>query len=260
MNLLTPEQIEVLDTSLKPKPIEITRQTLLSDLETLLRKGFTTTNAGGFFFIPYLMELEASSCCQLLCPSKKDGIPAERLALQMIFESIFGYRKGIRSIDPVSQYDFAVLSGLPFLCSPSTEYRFLTEIPMERSNEFQITIGKRLIERGRISGGSEIVNLDGHSIPLYTRKEMKASYLSKEKNYGKAIRTFYTQDQESRKPLFVKAFYSGTTASQATAPIVEGTQEVLGQPFLCVTDKEWYVASLLEEMDKLWEESKKFLN
>ncbi len=36
---------------------EITRQSIHTDLQALLKRGFTTTHAGGFFFIPYLMEL-----------------------------------------------------------------------------------------------------------------------------------------------------------------------------------------------------------
>jgi len=94
--------------------------------------------------------------------------------------------------------------------------------------------------------------MDAHSIPLYSRKEMKASYISQEKIYGKAIRAFYTQDQERGKPLFVQACYSGTTAGQATPALVEATQAILGGTFLSVTDKEWYIAQLLEYLDKIY--------
>jgi len=102
--------------------------------------------------------------------------------------------------------------------------------------------------------------MDGHSIKLFSRKEMKASYLSKDKTYGKAIRTFYTQDQaskkplfakvaysgatvtfytqdqSSKKPLFAKAAYSGATVAQVTPQLVEANKEILGGPFLTVND------------------------
>jgi len=55
--LLTPEVIEILDASMKPKRIEVTRQSIQAQLQALLRRGFITTHAGGFFFIPYLMQL-----------------------------------------------------------------------------------------------------------------------------------------------------------------------------------------------------------
>ena len=230
--------------------MEISRHSIQSDLQELLRKGFTTSCAGGFFFIPYLQELDIHSLLGKLCPSKREGIPPDRIALQLIFEALFGYTRGIRTVDPISQADFGALSGLPFLCSPSTEYRFLTGIPTESSEQFQISLGHRLLELGHI--GDKIVNMDAHSIPLYSRKEMKASYISQEKIYGKAIRAFYTQDQERGKPLFVQACYSGTTAGQATPALVEATQSILGGTFLSVTDKEWYVAQLLEYLDKIY--------
>jgi len=140
-----------------------------------------------------------------------------------------------------------LLSGLPFICSASTEYRFLVESTTERSEAFQKHLGKRLIQLDYVKG--EVLNMDGHSIKLFSRKDMKASYLSKDKAYGKAIRTFYTQD--SKRPLFVKVAYSGATVAQVTPHLVEANREILGSPFLSVNDKEWFIGSLLEQLDKI---------
>jgi hypothetical protein len=247
--LLTPETIEILDSSLKPKRVEITRQSIQAELEALLKRGFTTTHAGGFFFIPYLMELGLYDALGNLSAPKTTGIPTEKIALQLIWEPLFGYAKGIRTVDPVSQTDFGALSGFPFICSASTEYRFLAESTIERAEQFQKDMGKRLAHLGYISG--DVINMDGHSIKLFSRKEMKASYLSKDKTYGKAIRTFYTQDQVSKKPLFAKAAYSGATVAQVTPHLVEANKEILGGPFLTVNDKEWFIGSLLDQLDKI---------
>jgi len=110
-------------------------------------------------------------------------------------------------------------------------------------------MGKQLLNLGYITG--DVINMDGHSIKLFSRKEMKASYLSKDKAYGKAIRTFYTQDQASKKPLFAKAAYSGATVAQVTPQLVEANKEILGAPFLTVNDKEWFIGSLLDQLDKI---------
>jgi len=247
--LLTPEAIEILDASMKPKRIEVTRQSVQADLEALLRRGFTTTHAGGFFFIPYLMELGLYKTFGQLSVPKTTGIPTEKVALQLVWEPLFGYVKGIRAVDPVSQADFGALSGLPFICSASTEYGFLAESTIERSEAFQKHMGKRLVHLGYVTG--DVLNMDGHSITLFSRKEMKASYLSKDKVYGKAIRTFYTQDQATKKPLFAKAAYSGATVAQVTPHLVEANKEILGGPFLSVCDKEWFIGSLLDQLDKI---------
>lgn len=247
--MLTPETIEILDSALKPKSIEVTRQSIQTDLQALLKRGFTTTHAGGFFFIPYLMELDLYKTLPTLSARKTTGIPNEKVALQLIWEPLFGYRKGIRTVDPVSQIDFGALSGLPFICSASAEYRFLSQSSVEGAENFQKSMGKRLNCLGYING--DVINMDGHSIKLFSRKEMKASYLSKDKTYGKAIRTFYTQDQASKKPLFAKVAYSGATVAQVTPELVEANKEILGGSFLTVNDKEWFIGSLLEQLDKI---------
>lgn len=247
--MLTPETIEILDNALKPQAIEVTQQSIQTDLQALLKRGFTTTHAGGFFFIPYLMQLDLYKALPTISAHKTTGIPNEKVALQMIWEPLFGYRKGIRQVDPVSQTDFGALSGLPFICSASTEYRFLSESYIEGTEDFQKSLGKRLKQLGYISG--DVINMDGHSIKLFSRKEMKASYLSKDKTYGKALRTFYTQDQASKKPLFAKVAYSGATVAQVTPQLVEANKEILGRPFLSVNDKEWFIGSLLEQLDKI---------
>jgi hypothetical protein len=218
-------------------------------LEGLLKRGITTTHAGGFFFIPFLQALDVYPWLAELSAPKTTGIPNEKVALQLIWEPLFGYSRGIRSVDSVSQADFGALSGLPFICSPATEYRFLIESTIERSERFQKQLGQRLVDLGQVSG--QVLNLDGHSIKLYSRKEMKVSFLTKEKAYGKAIRTFYTQDQDSKKPLFAKVAYSGTTVTQVTPQIIEANKEILNHSFLCVSDKEWFIGDLLDQLDKI---------
>ena len=216
-------------------------------MTSLLKKGLTTTHAGGFFFLPYLLQLQAHRLSALLGPPKQTGIPTERLALGIVFESLFGFVAGIRAVDSVSRADFGLLAGLPFLPAPSTQYRFIQNVPTQDSLRFQVALGQRLVELGQIRPGFP-VNVDGHSIKTYSRKEMKLSFITKEDRYGKAIRTFYSQDQQSKKPLIALAAYSGTTVSQATHQLAHLTQELLGQSFLMVADKEWYCGQLIQEL------------
>lgn len=84
--MLTPEPVEVLDGSMKPKRIEVTGQSIRTNLEALLERGFTTTHAGGFFYISYLMELGLYESLGDLASPKTTGIPNEKTALQMVWE------------------------------------------------------------------------------------------------------------------------------------------------------------------------------
>ena len=66
---------------------------------------------------------------------------------------------------------------------------------------------------------------------------MKQSFITQEDRYGKAVRTFYTQDQASKKPLMALAAYSGTTVSQVTHHLAALTRAILGRDFLMVAEK-----------------------
>lgn len=216
-------------------------------MTALLQRGLTTTSAGGFFLIPYLLQLGTSELVASLGPAKHEGLPQERLALGLVFESIFGYTAGIRTVDTVSRADFGLLAGLPFLPSPSTQYRFLQNIAVQDSLDFQTALGTRLVALGQITPGHPI-NVDGHNMKTYSRKAMKHSFITQEERYGKAIRTFYTQDQASKKPLIALAAYSGTTVSQVTRRLATLTRTILARDFLMVADKEWYCGQLIQDL------------
>jgi hypothetical protein len=197
--------------------------------------------------MPYLLQLGVFDLVASLGPPKPDGLPKESLALGLVFESIFGYTAGIRSVDTVSRADFGLLAGLPFLPSPSTQYRFLQAVSCHSALDFQVTLGKRLVTLGHITPGQP-VNVDAHNIKTYSRKAMKPSFITQEAHYGKAIRTFYTQDQASKKPLIALAAYSGTTVSQSTRQLATLTRTLLERDFLMVADKEWYCGQLIQDL------------
>src|SRR4029434_7923188 len=77
---------------------------------------------------------------------------------------------------------------------------------------------------------------------------MKHAFITQEDRYGKAIRTFSTQDQASKKPLIALAAYSGPTVSQGTHRLATLTRTILGRDFLLVADKEWDCGQLMQEL------------
>jgi hypothetical protein len=82
----------------------------------------------------------------------------------------------------------------------------------------------------------------------YSRKAMQQSFLTQEERYGKAIRTFDTQDQVSKKPLMALAASSGTTVSQVTRRLAGVTRAILGRDFLLGADKAWDCGPLLQDL------------
>ena len=175
--LLAKEEINILDGTCQPRARVVTRHDIAHDVTALLTRGLTTTSAGGFFFIPSLLQLGAHDLAATLGPPKHEGLPKERLALGLVFESIFGYTAGIRTVDTVSRADFGLLAGLPFLPSPSTQDRFLHAVPVKDALEFQTALGRRLVARGQVTLGHP-VNIDGHNMKMYSRKAMKHSFIT----------------------------------------------------------------------------------
>ena len=245
--LLAKEEIEVLGSPCQPRPRVVTRHDIEHDLTALLKRGLTSTSAGGFFFIPSLLQLGAYDLVASLGPAKHEGLPKEHLALGLVFESIFGSTADMRAVDTVSRADFGLLAGLPFLPSPSTQYRFLQSVSVQSALDFQTALGQRLVALGHVTPGHP-VNVDAHNMKTYSRKAMKHAFITQEDRYGKAIRTFSTQDQASKKPRIALAAYSGTTVSQIPCRLASLTRDVLGRDFLLVADNEWYCGQLIQEL------------
>ena len=113
--------------------------------------------------------------------------------------------------------------------------------------DFQTALGRRLVALGHVTPGHP-VNVDAHNIKTYSRKAMKHSFITQEDRYGKAVRTFSTQDQTSKKPLIALAAYSGTTVSQVTRRLAMLTRAILERDFLMVADKAWYCGQLIQDL------------
>ena len=165
----------------------------------------------------------------------------------LVFASIFGDTAGLRAVDTVSRADCGRLAGLPLLPSPSTQYRFLQDVPVKRALEFQSALGRRLVALDQVTPGHP-VTIDGHHVKTYSRKAMPHACITQEGRDGKAIRTFDTQDHVSKKPRIALAASSGTTVSQGTHRLAGLTRAIRGRDFLLVADKAWYCGQLIQDL------------
>jgi hypothetical protein len=197
--------------------------------------------------MPSLLQLGAYDRAAALGPAQHEGIPQERLAWGLVFASIFGSPAGLRAVDTGSRADFGLLAGLPLLPSPSTPYRFLQDVPVKSALEFQPALGRRL---GVLDQGTpgHPVNIDGHNVKTDSRKAMQHAFMTQAGRYGKAIRTFYPQEQASKKPRMALAASSGTPVSQVTQRLAGLTRDILGRDCLLGADKAWYCGPLLQEL------------
>ena len=138
------EKIEILDGACKPRPRLVTRHDIDRDVTTLLKRGLTTTSAGGFFFLPYLLQLGACGPVASLGPTKHEGLPPGAPCLGPRLRVDFrlhGRYPRCRYGEPRRLWS---PRRPPFLPSPSTQYRFLQDVPVQESLGLFRALRKRL--------------------------------------------------------------------------------------------------------------------
>jgi hypothetical protein len=118
---------------------------------------------------------------------------------------------------------------------------------VQDSLDFQTALGQRLVGLGQIPLDHP-VNVDAHHMKTYSRKAMQHAFMPQEDRDGKAIRTFYPQDQTSKKPLIALAASSGTTVSQGTHRLAPLPRTIRGRDFLLGADTEWDCGQLMQEL------------
>jgi hypothetical protein len=72
---LAKEEIGILDGACKERNVVVTRHGIEHEVSALLKRGLTTTSAGGFFFIPYMLQLRANDLLAPLGAAKQQGYP-----------------------------------------------------------------------------------------------------------------------------------------------------------------------------------------
>jgi len=112
---------------------------------------------------------------------------------------------------------------------------------------FQTALGQRLVPLGHVTPGPP-VHVEAHHMKPYSRKAMQPSLITQAERYGKAVRTFSTQDQASTKPRIALAAASGTTVSQATRRLAPLTRPLLTRDLGMVADKAWDCGQLRQEL------------
>jgi hypothetical protein len=239
--------MDILDGTCQPRARVVTRHDLAPDVTALRTRGLTTTSAGGCGVLPALLHLGAHDLAATLGPPTHEGLPKERLALGLVFASIFGSTAGLRTVETVSRADVGPLAGLPLLPSPSTPSRVRHAVPVQDALECQTALGRCLVARGQVTPGHP-VPIDGHTMKTDARKAMHHAFLPQEDRYGTAIRTCSTQDQASQKPLRALAAYSGTTVSQVTHRLADLTRAILGRDVLMVADNAWDCGQLIQAL------------
>lgn len=169
-----------------------------------------------------------------------------RLALQLVHESALAV-SGVRRSRSLSQKGFELANGLPFVGSDQAVHTLLEALPVARSRQLQIELGRLRRAAGHFS--PRLVALDPHRLRSYSRRQMRRRVLSGGEPPRKALQTFFCFDVEAQQPLALTLASSSRSVAQATPELLEMLHEILApdcEPVLLLADAEHFSAALFQ--------------
>jgi hypothetical protein len=224
-------------------PDEIERE-----LDKVLKNGFHTFYGGSFLLIPYLLQLGIMEKVDVLKVEKQSGIPVEKAVLALLHLGIVG-KKRISRVGAVKDQGFVVFAGLGMMPDSSFFHNFLDEVKTSDAEQFNIVCSKRFKEMGLFKG--RIVNLDRHFMGYFGKKKIGKDKHPTRNISMKGVNASFTHDQETGDPIFVRADYPGLKPEEVAIPVLNTTEEIIGDEMEMVVFDKWFsVGSLLNYIDK----------
>jgi hypothetical protein len=169
-----------------------------------------------------------------------------RLAMQLLNERALCVR-GIRENRTMSQKGFELANGLPFIATDAAMHDVLESHSIADGQRLQIALGKIRQTLGHFAG--QILAIDPHRIPSYSKRQMIRRQKDKESKPSKMAQTFFCLDAETKQPLCFTTASSARTVTQATPQLLKMMAEILklnGKAPLVMADNEHYTVELFD--------------
>ena len=186
----------------------------------------------------------------LLCAfSGRDRSRVEpRLALQLVHEAALGV-SGVRARRALSQKGFELANGLPFVASDQAVHELLEPLPVERSRQLQIELGRLRRAAGHFR--PRLVAIDPHRLRSYSQRQMRRRAWRPGQAPVKALQTFFCFDVDACQPLVFTLASSARSVAQATPELLEMLDQILepaAEPVLLLADAEHFSAELFQHV------------
>lgn len=213
----------------------------------LLEKGFYTSYGGAFLLLPYMLALNLEKLISALEIVKERGISTLQSVLALLFLALIG-KKRVSKMEKLKDYGIAILAGFSKLPSKSYFHEFLDSIAKAKAEAF-IVVSAKAFEKLGIYGG-RIVNLDRHFMGYFGECRVGKDKHPTRNISMSGVNAFFTQDQETGNPVFVRVEYPGLCPEEIALPMLEVTREILPELEKAVFDKWFSVGALLDYLDK----------
>jgi hypothetical protein len=169
-----------------------------------------------------------------------------RLALQLIHESALCVA-GVRADRCLSQRNFQLVNGLPWLASDAAVHELLNTRSVIQCQRLQIALGK--LRRASDHFQARVLAIDPHRVRSHSKRHMQKRRDDDVSVPTKVAQTFFVLDVDTGQPVCFSTGTSARTATNAAKELLHLAAAVLdpkpGQ-ILVVADAEHFTVELLD--------------
>jgi hypothetical protein len=169
-----------------------------------------------------------------------------RLAMQLVNERALCVT-GIREKRTVSQKEFELVNGLPFIATDPAIHNLLDSHSVADAQRLQIALGKIRQTFGHFSG--KVLAIDPHRLKSYSKRQMVIRQKDRDSKPTKMAQTFFCLDTETKQPICFTTASSARTVTQATPELLTLTGDILklkDERPLVMADNEHYTVKLFD--------------
>ena len=168
--------------------------------------------------------------------------------MQMVHEAALCI-SGLRDQRCLTQNDFALLNGLGGVASDPAVHALLNSREVSCSQATQVALGRIRRSLGHFHGS--LLAIDPHRLVSYSQRRMRLRKAGPRAAAGKTLQTFFCLDAGTSEPVCFTTGSAARTVSQATPPLLEMAQQILGPAAtgaLVMADTEHFTANLLDHV------------
>ena len=173
-----------------------------------------------------------------------------RLAMQLVHEAALCIT-GLREQRCLTQQDFNLANGLPFVASDPAIHDLLNAHSVAEAQGLQVAFGRIRRSRGHFLG--KLLAVDPHRLTSYTNRHGRRRQAGPNARARKTVQTFFCLDADTAQPVCFTTGSPARTVTHATPELLERVQEILGPQAdgaLVVADTEHHCAELLDHVSE----------
>lgn len=156
---------------------------------------------------------------------------------------------GLREQRSLTQQDFNLANGLPFVASDRAIHDLLNAHTIAEAQRLQTAFGR--IRRSRRHFQGQLLAVDPHRLTSYSKRAMRRRRGSPHGAPRKTAQTFFCLDANTHQPVCFTTGSPSRTAAQAAPELLEIADEILQEQAhgaLVVADTEHLAAQLLDHV------------